>query len=226
VAATVFPAEAELLIAGPGGGRLDHVGSTLVPGLLRGLPAGARLRLQRVGGPDGVTGANQFEARGAPDGGSVLLMPGEAGLAWLAGDVRARFNARDLAPVLAGVAPGVLMGRRPLESVPAGAPPPRIAVGQPDGPDLAALLALDLLGLPAVPLFGMQGAAAVEQAILSHAADLAFVHGPDATQRFARLERAGLSPLFTLGAPAADLAMQRDPLLPDVARSTARGTAI
>jgi len=210
-----FPDTAELLIAGPSGGRLDRVGTDLAPALLRGLPAGTHLRTELVGGPDGVTGANQFEARGAPDGGSVLLMPGEAALAWLVGDPRARFNASLLGPIMAGVAPGVLIGRYRLEATPA-TTRLRIAVARPDGPELAALVGLDLLGLRTDPMFGFPEEADAEQALLAHEADIAFLSGPDAPRRLERLTRAGLVPLFALGVPGADNAVLRDPVLRDV----------
>ena len=45
-----------------------------------------------IGSADGVTGANQFEARGAPDGQTVLLVPGQAAVAWMVGDPRAQFD--------------------------------------------------------------------------------------------------------------------------------------
>jgi hypothetical protein len=210
-----LPDSATILIAGPSGGRLDRVATDLLPALMHGLPAGTRLQGDLVGGSDGVTGANQFEARGAPDGGSILLMPGEAALAWLVGDPRAQFKANQLSPIMSGVATGVLLGRYRLEAMPA-ATRLRIAAARPDGPDLAALLALDLLGLPPDPMFGFPDAATVEQAVLAHEADVAFVAGPDAPGRIERLGRAGLVPLFVLGMPAGDGAVVRDPMLPDV----------
>jgi hypothetical protein len=215
VAATALPQAAELLVAGPSGGRLDRLADSLMPALARGLPAGIDLRRDRAGGPDGVTGANQFEARGMPDGASLLLMPGDAALAWLTGDSRARFNVGSLVTVLAGATSGVLMSRLPLDP---GRPTPhlRIVADRPDGPGLAGLLALDLLGLRPQPAFGYPDPASVEQIILANGADAAFVIGPDAAGRIARLGAAGLAPVFALGVPGDDGAMLRDPALPDV----------
>ena len=85
-----------------------------------------------------------------------------------------------------------------------------------DGPDLAGLLALALLGVRAEPAFGFADAATVEQFILANGADAAFVVGPDAPLGAARLARAGLAPTFTLGVPGDDGGVLRDPLMPDV----------
>jgi len=207
--------DASLLIAGPSGGRLDRIAGDLVPALVHGLPAGMHVERDLAGGPDGVTGANQFEARGVPDGASILLMPGEAALAWLVGDPRARFNACGLIPVMAGVTPGVMMSRRPLAAATRAARV-RIVAERPDGPELAGLLALDLLGLRPEPAFGYADAPAVTQVILANRADAAFVVGPDAPQRVARLARAGLAPEFVLGVPGPDGTVLRDPQMPDV----------
>jgi hypothetical protein len=206
---------ADLLIAGPSGGRLDRVAGDLLPALVHGLPAGTLVQPTFAGGPDGVTGANRFEARGAPDGNSILLMPGEAALAWLVGDPRARFNAGMLVPVMAGVAPGVLMSRVPLDGSTSAARL-HVAAGRPDGPELAGLLALDLLGLRPVSTFGYTDPATITQAIQANGADATFVVGPDARQRVGRLARAGLSPAFVLGVPGPDRTMLRDPQMPDV----------
>ena len=66
------------MIAGPPGGRLDRWADMLVPALSRGLAGRVPLARRNVGGIDGVTGANQFEARGEPDGSTALLVPGAA----------------------------------------------------------------------------------------------------------------------------------------------------
>ncbi len=210
-----LPDGAELLIAGPSGGRLDRLSMDLLPALQRGLPAGTPLQREFAGGPDGVTGANRFEARGTPDGASVLLMPGDAALAWLVGDPRARFSLGSLVPIMSGVTCGVLMSRLPLDQIGPGKRL-RMAALRPDGPDLAGLLGLDLLGLQLDPTFSGSETAAVERAILGRRADALFVVGPDTPKRVARLAAAGLAPAFVLGVAGEDGTMRRDPLLPDV----------
>ena len=214
-AAGSFVDGAHVLVAGSPGGQLDRFADDLLPALARFLPGELALHRDLVGAPDGVTGANRFQARGVPDGASLLLAPGEAVLCWLVGDPRTHFDASTLVPVMAGVAPGVLMSRHPLEQI-AVAAHLRIAAERPEGADLAGLLGLDLLGLRPEPVFGPADSAAVEQVILAHGADAAFVVGPDAPQRVARLARAGLAPMFTLGVPGDGKDVLRDPLMPEV----------
>ena len=117
-----FPDGATLLVAGPEGGAVDSWAGWLAPSLGRALPPGTALRKDVVGGTDGVTGANQFEARIAPDGGTALLLPGSAAMAWLVGDPRARFDVSQWIPALAGVTPGLLVSRVPLPRVLGGTP--------------------------------------------------------------------------------------------------------
>ncbi len=96
----------------PAAGR-RMLGRVAAPGLGRALPPGTAVRKDVVGGVDGVTAANQFEARTVPDGGTALLLPGSAAMAWLVGDPRARFDAGHWVPALAGVTPGLVVSRVP-----------------------------------------------------------------------------------------------------------------
>jgi hypothetical protein len=100
VAAVPFPEGATILVAGPDGGRLGRWGDAVASALDATLPPGTKVRATCTGGIDGVTGANQFEARVAPDGTTVLLVPGAAALDWLVGDQRAHFDAEHWVPAL------------------------------------------------------------------------------------------------------------------------------
>src|SRR5579875_10676 len=68
---------ATMLVAGPLSGDTDHWADWLAPLLAPGLGGGAPLRREAVGGADGVTAANQFDARVSPDGTTAMLIPGE-----------------------------------------------------------------------------------------------------------------------------------------------------
>jgi hypothetical protein len=120
----------------------------MAPALGRALQQGAALPRQNVGGPDGVTGANQFDAHANPDGSTALLVPGQAALSWLCGDTRVKFDAGRWVPVWAGSTSAALATR--VKLVPGQTV--RVAVGNLIGPELAGLLALDLLGIDAVPV--------------------------------------------------------------------------
>lgn len=197
-----------LLIAGPEGGRLARWGAMLATALLPALPAGTRLQQTPVGGEDGVTGANQFTTRVAPDGNTLLLTPADAALAWMVGDPRARFDAAKWVGVLAATTPCVVCGR-------AAAPGERLRVGMagPVGPDLAALLGLELSGFAVAPVFGVLDQDAAAQALASRAVDAVLLRGARIAANLGPLAQLGVAPLFTLGGPGGE---GRDAFLPEV----------
>ena len=209
-----FPDSVSMLAAGPPGGRMDRWAEAVAAALRPALPPGTNLRQTLVGGADGVTAANQFEARSAPDGQTVLLLPADTPLAWLTGDPRARFDAACWLPVLTGRTPGVLASRVPVAALQAGSQL-RVAVSVPAGPELAALLGLELMGVEPVPAFGLHDADAALLALRGRVVDAVFVTGPDTLSRLAEAAAAGAMPLFTLGVPAQH-GMRRDPLLPEI----------
>lgn len=207
-AATALSDAPVLLVAGPAGGRLARWGTVLAEALTPGLPAGTKLHRVQVGGADGVTGANQFATRAAPDGNTLLLVPGDAALAWAVGDPRARFDAAQWTGVLGATMSCMVCGR-------AVAPGAALRVGMsgPVGHDLAALLGLELAGLATTPVFGVLDQAAAAQALGARAVDVVLLRGDSLPATFGPLAQAGAVPLFTLG----DLAGQgHDPLLPNV----------
>ncbi len=212
-AADGTPDAAAMLVAGPSGGHLDRWANALAAPLGRGLAQAMPLRWQTVGGADGVTGANQFEARVSPDGQTALLLPCDAAFAWLAGDPRARFDAARWVPVMSGTTAAMIAGRVPIEALGPGTKL-RIAASGPAGPDLAALLALDLLGIEAVPVFNLQDPGAVAAAFGNHAVDAVFLHGEDASRRLAALP--GAAPVVMVDPNDPDGQVRRDPRFPRV----------
>jgi hypothetical protein len=192
-----------LVVAGPPQGRLDRWADVLIPALARVLPSAfAELAAQpvarsAVGGADGVTGANQFEARVPPDGGTALLLPGAAAIAWLVVDPRARFDAARWVPAWAGVASAVLVSRVPLVA----GRTLRVGGAHPAGLALPALLALDMLGIEVTPS-------------ADSVADAVFHCGQGA--RVAAAAQRGMTPALTLGTVDASGAWLRDPAFPAV----------
>lgn len=210
-----FPHGATLLLAGPRDGLLDGWSRRLAPALARAMPPGPPLHRHLVGGGDGVTAANRFATATAPDGETALMMPGEAARAWAVGDARVHYEVGQWVPVLAGLAPGVLVGRgqglalRPGQRL-------TLAAASPVGADLPAFLALDLLRVETAPLFGLGTAAQRQAAFAQRAADLVFLQGQGVAAELAALRRLGGRPIFSLGVLDATGRSRRDPLLPRI----------
>lgn len=213
-APVTFPEGATLLVAGPSGSTVDQWAAWLEPTLQRVLAPKSGLHRNLVGGVDGVTGANQFEAQIAPDGATALLLPGAAAMAWLVGDPRARFDAARWVPALAGVTPSLVASRISVAQILA-ATPLRIAATGPAGPDLPALLALDLMGANWRPVFGLSDAAA-QQALAQGTVDAVCLQGHRVAETARELAAAGAPPILTLGAMDGTGRAPRDPAFPDV----------
>jgi hypothetical protein len=217
VGAVAFQDGVSLLVAGPSGGTLGHWANALQPALEQALPPDTSIRRIDVGGADGVTGANQFVARAAPDGMTVMMVPGDAVLAWLVGDPRAQFDVGHWVPVMACVAPVVVVARQA-----AGAPDRvvRIAAAGPVGPDMPALLGLDLLGIRSEPVFGSVEPDALKSAYSRGGVDAVVLRGHNVLQQFAAFTALGARPLFALGVSDGAGGIMRDPAFPDVPHVT------
>ena len=208
-ATPAFPEGATLLVGGPQGGAVDSWAGWLAPSLNHTLPPGTSLRKDVVGGVDGVTAANTFDARIAPDGSTALLLPGSAAMAWLVGDPRARFDVAHWIPALAGVTPGLLMSRRPITA----GGGLRVAASGPTGPELPALLALDMLRVPWTPVFGLADGNAI-QALSGGEVDAVCLHGRGVAEMVQVMGTVGARPAFSFGSVDAAGQRQRDPAFP------------
>lgn len=202
-----FPDGVTLLVAGPEDGRLDRWAAALAAALPQVLPEAGAVRQQNSGGADGVTGANQFDARATPDGGTALILPGAAATAWLVGDPRAQFAIGHWLPMLAGLAPVVIAGRPELAGFARGTRL-RLAASGPTGPELPALLGLDLLDLDVMPVFGLDAAAA-RAAYAEGAVDAIVLRGPEPVET-------GAVPLLSMGSVDETGSLGRDPARPDL----------
>ncbi len=203
---------ATMLVAGPDGGNLDRWGRVVQPALAQGLPPAAILRLTTVGAADGVTGANQFLARGEPDGRTVMLAPGDAAISWLVGDPRAQYDVGQWVPVMAAVAPATLIAR-------AGAFSPnrpiRLAATGPASTDLPAILGIDLMGARAV-LVPPRSPEAQIASFERGEVDAIFLRGHQVVEHSMALLPAGGVPMFSLGARDETGKPIRCQFLPDV----------
>ena len=204
-----FADAAVLVVAGPDDGPLAQVSEALKAGLDSLLPADRHLQLRHAGGADGVTAANQFEARVLPDGQTALLVPGEAAMAWLRGDPRAQYDVGHWLPVATALVPGVVVLR-------AGVPQSgglRLVVQGDVTLALPASLGLDLAGMPVAKVSSVDDALA---ALRNGIADAAFLRGERAAVMLAEAKAAGMTALFSLGSLDPENRLQRDPFLPDV----------
>jgi hypothetical protein len=210
-----FPSGVTLLVAGTASGPVDRWAEALVAVLADLLPPGTRVAVETAIGNDGVTGANQFATRAVPDGATALLVPGAAATAWLVGDPRVHFDTATWVPVMDGVTSGVVVGRVPVSGL-GPDQSPRIAAAGPAGPELPALLALELLGTNFTPVFGLGEAARAREALVEGTVDVILLHGENVPERMRALTAQGMTPLFSLGSMDASGHRRRDPLLANV----------
>ena len=211
---TAFPSDVTLLSSGPSYGYISGWAKLLAPHLLAGLPPTTEVKVTAMGGPDGVTVCNAFGIRLDPDGSTVMFAPGAALLAWLEGDSRVKYDPGRWIATLAGVTPAMLVGRAPLARAPSR--PLRLAASNPIGPELAAFLALDLLGLPAESVYGLTDPTSLLDGLRRRTIDLAFLTGPKLHDALRLARSAGAVALFSTGSQGCDGPMPRDPLLPNV----------
>lgn len=202
--AAAVPEAATLLAPGPEGGPTAALARRAAAGLPLALSQATALRVALLGGPDGITAANRFAASTPADGRLMLALPGHAGLALLVGDSRARYEPRHWPGLAASLGAAVVAGRGPV----AGSGPIRLALPGPGAAEAAALLALDLLGRIATPVFTATGVTA-EATVAAGAADALVLTGPAIPAQAAAL---GLTPWFAFDGVAG----QRDPAAPQI----------
>jgi hypothetical protein len=211
--AVPFPIDITAVVAGQQGGNTDTWAQAVLAALAQNLPAGTRLHSQPAGAADGVTGANQFETRTGPDGARLLVVPGTAALAWLVGDPRAQFDVGHWVPVIAGVSPGVVALRGGRAALAPGRKI-RIATAGPIGPELAALLGVDLLGAQPIPVTGLMDDAAVRTALVTGSVDGVLLRGRKVADQVASMSALGVIPIYSLGVTGDNGIAARDPQFP------------
>lgn len=194
--------DAALLVApGPEDAASFRWLQRLGAGLGRALPQATAFRVQAVGGPDGVTAANRFATEAEPDGRCLLAFAPGAAQARLIGDGRAKYDCGTWLAVCAGTQAAALLVRRQL--APGAAL--RVATSGAELPETAAMLALDLLGRPTLPVL----TPAPEAAFASGAADAFLASGPALAARARALD----AEILLAAEPGGG---GRDPLLPEV----------
>ena len=208
-----FPESPKLLVAGPSDGALNRWADALQPALEQSLPADTSIRRVEVGSADGVTGANQFEVRGVPDGMTVMLVPGQAALAWMVGDPRAQFDVGHWVPVVAGTTSAIVVGKQTVLRDRAAV---RIGAAAQGSFALPAMLGFQLLGAQIEPVFGIADAGTAQKAYAGGSVDAVLLHGPHLPEQFTALVALGAQSLFTLGTLDENGRSTRDPAYPNV----------
>ena len=212
-AATAVPEAATLIAPGPEEGLAAGFAAQAARGLARGLVQAASLRVSILGGADGITAANRFAASTPADGRLLLAFPGIAAHALLVGDGRARFEPRHWPAVAGSMSPAILAGRGTL----GGTQPVRIALPGPAAPEAVSLLALDLLGRNASPVFVPAGVAP-QAALRAGSADALVLSGPGAHAQAGAL---GLVPWFSFDGSNGAREQQEHPEVPAIGELTA-----
>ncbi len=208
-----------LLAAGPDGGLISRWGNACALALGAGFPGNPVLQVELTGGLDGVTGANKFDALVVPDGATAAMFPGETLIAWLTGDSRVHFDPTHWVSVMAATNSGVLVvrqkpGVKPTAQTIQTGGVLKLAVDQPQSNDLAALLALQRMGVQSSPIFGLRGTDAKTKAFLAGEADAVFLCGEGVPEDIAPLAANGGVPVFSIGRMGDDGILTSDPLFP------------
>jgi len=209
-----------LLVAGPDGEQTSRWGNACALAMSAGFPGAPAVICDAEGGLDGVTGANRLDALVMPDGKTAAILPGAALIAWMTGDSRVHFDPTRWVPVMAGSNSGVLVARLrtkpPSLAALRALAPLRIAVDRPESNDLAALLALQRLGVAVAPVFGLRGTDAKTRAYVAGEVDAVFLCGEGVPEDIAPLTANAGVPVFSLGQMDDSGNIGVDPLFPAV----------
>lgn len=208
-APTALPNSPTILVAGPPGSRVAQWAALIAEPLGKSLLQTAAVARVNVGGADGVTGANHFQASIPPDGATAMIVPCETTLSWLVGDTRVRFDVGSWAPLWGGTVSAVAVSRVPLIR----GRRLHVAVESLVGPDLAALLALDLMGIDATPVpVGPGAPTPLDRADV----DVVLLRGAGLRQSAHELAARRWTHKFSLGVVGAEGRIGRDPAFSSV----------
>ncbi|WP_196259629.1 tripartite tricarboxylate transporter substrate-binding protein [Pelagibacterium limicola] len=230
--ALTVPAQAEVDFSGQTvewwipfgeGGGSDVWARFYAPYLSKYLPGQPNVIVRNVPGGGSITGTNEFVARAAPDGLSIIGTSGSTQFPYLLGDSRVQYEYADLEPVLVSPTGGVvyipahfgvadaselgkLMGTELI-----------YASQGATSLDLVPMLAFEVMGLNVRHVFGMTGRGDGRLAFERGEANIDYQTSSAYLTNVLPLVEAGDAvPLFSWGVLDAQGNVQRDPTFPDL----------
>lgn len=193
-AAATGPEVPTLLVPGPENGAAARWATRALRLIGRATPHNVLPRLTIVGGPDGVTAANRFNTAEAGEGRYLLVLTGNAVLAFLSGTERAHYQPGNWLPLCASWTGVLVAGRGSLAAAARSRAPIRLSASVPNAPGTAAMLAAESPGVATLP--APVSPVATENAFREGALDALVFAGPDAARRAAAM---GATPWFGFG---------------------------
>lgn len=207
---------------GEGGGS-DVWARFYAPYLSKYLPGQPNVIVRNVPGGGSITGTNEFVARAAPDGLSLVGTSGSTQFPYLLGDTRVRYEYADLEPVLVSPTGGVVyipahFGVSDASELGKLAETELVYASQgATSLDLVPMLAFEVMGLKVRHVFGMTGRGDGRLAFERGEATIDYQTSSAYLTNVVPLVEAGDAvPLFSYGVLDAEGNVQRDPTFPDL----------
>ncbi|MDI2090018.1 hypothetical protein [Commensalibacter oyaizuii] len=147
-----------LIVGSPQNSDLGRWSSRIASAFAQGFQFNDPLPLRYTTGYDGVTAANLFDTRIAPDGNTALITSGNTIIAAMAGDKRVHFDYERWIPIITTLSPSIAIARQPFHnSIPdlLKNRTMKVAVSNILGKELPTLLGISLLQINAVPVTGL-----------------------------------------------------------------------
>lgn len=191
-----------LLVAGTENSPIGLWAKELSPSLASGFQSeNDKLATQFTTGYDGVTGANLFDARYAPDDNTALLATGTVAIASLAGDKRVHFDYERWIPIFTALSPAITIARQPFHnSIPDRLRNRklRVAVSTHRGLELPTLLGIELLKINVSPVIGLADYPSAVTALRNQQVDVIQINTAQGLEELPTLIKEGFHVFFSL----------------------------
>lgn len=199
-----------MIVAAPAASPLGEISHRIAETIDHSLPAPWSVGLRNLGGADGVTATNQFEARSEPDGTTILLTSGAAAMAWVMGDPRVQFDVGHWMPVATLLSGGVVVSGSAARKRGSG-----WRLASRESRDMMAPARLGLYLLNCTVSAHLQTDDPLT-ALVSGEADAALLFGAGRGREMARAVENGARAEFSFGVLDSSGHLIRDPVLPEI----------